>query len=267
MFEPRYVSLPIADFEIEIVLSIMLRRRGLGSRARYCRMPLPKRRERLNQRQARDQEPGSNPEGRNHAAKANADSGLSQWPLSCVTICHFLTGNMRRVPTTFLPPIALDARAETSMYRQLYEWFRLAITSGQIRPGQRIPSTRSLATELKISRIPVSNAYDQLLAEGYLETFPGAGTCVSRSLPDDTLKGSAAKDGKSAQPQTANMGTRRISRRGMALTQLPTQSWLNIVGAFRVSLPALDYFPIGVWSKLVARHARSPASGIMGYGD
>src|SRR6185312_1804115 len=89
----------------------------------------------------------------------------------------------------------------------------------------------------------------------------------SRSLPDDTLKGSAAKDGKSAQPQTANMGTRRISRRGMALTQLPTQSWLNIVGAFRVSLPALDYCPIGVWSKLVARHARSPASGITGYGD
>jgi GntR family transcriptional regulator/MocR family aminotransferase len=53
----------------------------------------------------------------------------------------------------------------------------------------------------------------------------------------------------------------------MALTRLPTQPWLNIAGAFRVSLPALDHFPISVWSKLVARHSRKPARGIMGYGD
>src|SRR5689334_124261 len=100
---------------------------------------------------------------------------------------------MRRVPTTFLPPIELDARTKIPIYRQLYDWFRLAIITGQIRPGQRIASTRNLATELKISRIPVSNAYDQLIAEGYLETFPGAGTCVSRSIPDDALKPSVSK--------------------------------------------------------------------------
>ena len=152
------------------------------------------------------------------------------------------------------------------MYRQLYEWFRLAIISGQIRPGQRIPSTRTLAAELKISRIPVSNAYDQLLAEGYLDTFPGAGTCVSRSIPDEALM-PAAKDGKGNRENHGDIAPRRISSRGLALTQLPTQSWLNIVGAFRVSLPALDHFPIGIWSKLVARHSRSSTKGLMGYGD
>lgn len=178
------------------------------------------------------------------------------------------TGNMRRVPTTFLPPIALDTRAAIPMYRQLYEWFRLAITSGQIRPGQRIPSTRTLATELRISRIPVSNAYEQLLAEGYLETFPGAGTCVSRSLSDETLMPAAANnEGKRDRQNTEKMAPRRISRRGLALTQLPSQSWLNIVGAFRVSLPALDHFPISIWSKLVARHSRSSTKSLMAYGD
>ena len=79
------------------------------------------------------------------------------------------------------------------MYRQLYDWFRRAIIAGQLRPGQRVPSTRSLAAELKISRIPVLNAYEQLLAEGYLETFVGAGTCVASSIPDDTL---SLKNGK-----------------------------------------------------------------------
>ena len=174
---------------------------------------------------------------------------------------------MRRVPTTFVPPIELDAGSKTPMYRQLYDWLRLAIISGQIRPGQRIPSTRTLAAELKISRIPVSNAYDQLLAEGYLEAFAGAGTCVSRSIPDDALQPATAKGSNDSRQKVDKIGPRRISHRGLALTRLPTQSWLNIVGAFRVSLPALDQFPISVWSRLVARHSRTSSSRLMAYRD
>src|ERR1700736_291948 len=159
---------------------------------------------------------------------------------------------MKRVLAAFLPPIAIDRRAKTPMYRQLYDWFRRAIIDGQMRPGQRVPSTRGLAAELKISRIPVLNAYEQLLAEGYLETFVGAGTCVARSIPDDTLSPPSGKTSTVLRNEiTREPGLRRMSRRGVELTKLPTQSWLNIVGAFRVSLPALDHFPIDVWSRLV----------------
>jgi len=174
---------------------------------------------------------------------------------------------MKRVPASFFPPVALDSYAKTPMYRQLYNWFRRAIIAGQLRPRQRVPSTRGLAAELKISRIPVLNAYDQLLAEGYLETFVGAGTCVASSIPDDTLSLQAGKARKGAQATAEKLGPRRMSRRGVAMTRLPAQSWLNIVGAFRASLPALDHFPIGVWSKLVARHSRTPGRGIMAYGN
>jgi GntR family transcriptional regulator/MocR family aminotransferase len=174
---------------------------------------------------------------------------------------------MKRIPATFLPPLALDARAKIPMYRQLYDWFRRAITEGQMHPGQRVPSTRSLAAELRVSRIPVLNAYEQLLAEGYLETFVGAGTCVARSIPDDTLSPPAGKVGKGFQKKVEKVGPRRMSGRAVALTELPTQSWLNIVGAFRASLPALDHFPIGVWSKFVARHSRRPTRGVMAYGN
>src|ERR1700691_6221820 len=94
---------------------------------------------------------------------------------------------MKRISASFLPPIALDSRRKIPLYSQLYEWFRRAIVAGQLRPGQRVPSTRSLASELKVSRIPVSSAYEQLRAEGYLEAFVGAGTCVVRSIPADAL--------------------------------------------------------------------------------
>ncbi|HEY6372693.1 MAG TPA: winged helix-turn-helix domain-containing protein, partial [Candidatus Sulfotelmatobacter sp.] len=95
---------------------------------------------------------------------------------------------MPRVSASFLPPIALDHRSRIPLYHQLYDWFRNAITCGQMRPGHRVPSTRGLAAELNISRIPVLQAYEQLLAEGYFETFVGAGTCVAASIPDETLR-------------------------------------------------------------------------------
>jgi len=172
---------------------------------------------------------------------------------------------MTRVSATFLPPIGLDRRSQIPMYRQLYDWFRKAIIEGQMRPGQRVPSTRGLASELTISRIPVLQAYEQLLAEGYFETFVGAGTCVAGSIPDDTLNLSAAR--RAPQETAHKPGARGISRRGDGFMGTPEQPWLNVSGAFRVSLPALDQFPIGIWSKLVARHSRRPPRGIMGYGD
>jgi GntR family transcriptional regulator/MocR family aminotransferase len=72
---------------------------------------------------------------------------------------------MKRIPASFLPPITLDDRTKTPMYRQLYDWFRKAIIEGQMRPGRRVPSTRSLAAELKISRIPVLKGISKPLLE------------------------------------------------------------------------------------------------------
>ncbi len=173
---------------------------------------------------------------------------------------------MKRISASFLPPIALDSRSKTPIYHQLYEWFGRAILDGQLRPGQRVPSTRGLAAELKVSRIPVSSAYEQLQAEGYFETFVGAGTCVARSIPEEALKTAIGKIRKTSRQASKSKAPRRVSRR-VALMHMPAQSWLDNLGAFRVSLPALDHFPIGIWSKLVARHSRNPPKGIMAYHD
>lgn len=93
------------------------------------------------------------------------------------------TINRLRARESFLRLITLDPSTKTPLYRQLSDWFRRAIMGGQLRPGQRVPSTRKLAAELKISRVPVLNAYEQLHAEGYLETFVGSGTYVATFVP------------------------------------------------------------------------------------
>jgi GntR family transcriptional regulator/MocR family aminotransferase len=58
-----------------------------------------------------------------------------------------------------------------------------------------------------------------------------------------------------------------VSARASALLKAPLEPWLHNLGAFRVSLPALDQFPVEVLSKLIARHSRKFSRPIMAYGD
>ena len=99
---------------------------------------------------------------------------------------------MSRLAAAFTPPMALDFSSETPLYQQIFTWFQRAVLSGRLQPGQRVPSTRALARDLCISRIPVLSAYDLLIAEGYLQAFVGTGTCVSRSLQHATRDSLAA---------------------------------------------------------------------------
>src|SRR5687767_15440548 len=74
------------------------------------------------------------------------------------------------------------------LHRQIYRAFRNEILSGTLAPGERVPSTRVLAALLKVSRNTAVSAYEQLLAEGYLETRLGAaGTVVASVLPPERL--------------------------------------------------------------------------------
>ena len=86
---------------------------------------------------------------------------------------------MKKVPSGLVPLVAVDRRAPAPIHRQIYDGYRAAIAAGNLRSGQRIPSTRALAEELGVSRIPVLNAYSQLLSEGYFESRIGAliGNC------------------------------------------------------------------------------------------
>ena len=172
---------------------------------------------------------------------------------------------------SFLPPITLDPASTTPMYHQLSDWFRRAIVDGQLRPGQRVPSTRTLASELAVSRIPVLSAYEQLCAEGYLEPLRGAGTRVARSIPDEALRPAEARAGRSSstaagQRAVRDQVPRRISNRAAAMRG-PPQTWLGSQGAFRVGEPALEEFPNAIWAKLVARQARRLRKEHMGYGE
>jgi GntR family transcriptional regulator / MocR family aminotransferase len=80
-------------------------------------------------------------------------------------------------------PFALEHGAPTPLHRQLCEQLRRAILDGRFSSGTRLPSTRTLAQALGVSRTVTSAAYDELFAEGYLEGRHGSGTYVGKDLP------------------------------------------------------------------------------------
>ena len=61
-----------------------------------------------------------------------------------------------------------DENPDAPLYRQIYEAVRRSVLSGEFGPRMRLPATRQLAKQLGVSRMTVVNAYEQLLAEGYV---------------------------------------------------------------------------------------------------
>lgn len=158
------------------------------------------------------------------------------------------------------PVMAVDRLSRRPLHSQIYDAYRAGILSGKLTTGQQVPSTRALSMELGISRIPVLEAYSQLLAEGYFEARPGSGTFVSCSLPDEI-------PGQFSDSRPADAGSRILSRRAASAVWRTRGPWVHNSGAFSVGQLAFDHFPFQVWSTLVARQARKVSSKSMNYSD
>jgi GntR family transcriptional regulator/MocR family aminotransferase len=168
-----------------------------------------------------------------------------------------VTTHMRRAASIgVMPIIPFDRNSPEPFYLQIYEGVRAAITSGRLIPGQRLPSTRTLAEELQISRYPVFSAFDQLLQEGYLDGKVGSGTFVSYNIPDEVSRPIGARRPALRTPaapvpeRTPGCDSNRTSE----------------TGPLAVSDPALDRFPMEIFARLIRRHASAPPEELA-YGD
>jgi GntR family transcriptional regulator/MocR family aminotransferase len=155
------------------------------------------------------------------------------------------------------PEIMLDATLPVPLYKQLYERLRGEILAGQLERGARLPSTRTLAGELGVSRTTTALAYEQLLLEGYLESRVGQGTVVARSL-HATLLNAQTDRTPSSQTDARKTSTIHLASRVRPLKEIPYPERREgrTGGTFYGGEPALDLFPYEVWARLIARRAR-----------
>ena len=78
----------------------------------------------------------------------------------------------------------LDPRSPTPLYEQIAARLRLAVASGELRPGETLPSVRQLAARLRVNPATVVQAYRDLEGEGFVEMKQGAGTFVREVASD-----------------------------------------------------------------------------------
>lgn len=169
--------------------------------------------------------------------------------------------------------IVLDRRRGLSL--QLYQALRARVLDGRLSSGTRLPASRDLAKVLSLSRNSVVRAYDQLYAEGYIESRVGDGTYVSRLPKLSTEVSTGLYPRLSTGLSTfVDKSTEDLSSNASSCVSLDRLKNHHLPAprsgpprAFRVGVPAFDLFPFDVWAKLHAGFWRNPDPARLGYGD
>ena len=146
------------------------------------------------------------------------------------------------------------------LFRQVYVGLRKAILSGDLPAGERLPSTRDLATQLGISRTVILLAYDHLLAEGFAEGRRGSGTYVSsglsRTIAETPLKPLSLP----------------LSCFGMAVADaahkldFPNRPPSRLRYDFAFGRSDMSIFPFEAWRRILIRHALKTSIREVDYG-
>src|SRR5205085_879077 len=151
----------------------------------------------------------------------------------------------------------------------------------RLRPGERLPPSRLMAAQLAVSRTTIVLVYEQLVVEGYAEARQGAGTFVSRQIPDEALVAARrpqlipSKDGhpdaandsdENGRDQTGGQPHRQLSVWGGRMAEVHVQVWGGdgrvaerygpLAFDFRPGRPDWDTFPRNIWGRLTARQVR-----------
>lgn len=131
--------------------------------------------------------------------------------------------------------IVLDARSSVHLYEQIYVYLRREITAGTIAEGEKLPSTRSLAASLHISRSTADLAYAQLLSEGYIRSKRGSGYYVCRvenllPLEPSAQSGESHEERAKKERKSEERGKQTIdfSTRDIDMSCFPYPTWKRI---------------------------------------
>jgi GntR family transcriptional regulator/MocR family aminotransferase len=167
----------------------------------------------------------------------------------------------KRISTITIPSLGAIDRSIGHVGQQLTRALRAAIAKGELKPGEQLPSTRALSTSLRLARGTVTEAFEQLKAEGYLDANVGAGTRVSSSLGTDTFSFGVGTD-QPKQLETPTLPPSACRFEGIAQTLRPQEPV-----PFAIAIPIGAIAPDDHWRRLGNRVRASAVAAPATYGD
>src|SRR5262245_44096998 len=169
---------------------------------------------------------------------------------------------VKRSAGELLFSITVDRASGRSVTGQVYTAIKQLIVNGALAAGKRLPSSRTIARELDISRTTAIAVFERLTSEGLIVSRTGAGSFVSDTAEKQRPAAELVVDGgRPAQTKLADIIAEASPRffQRLAHPQKPR--------AFVTGLPDYDAFPLAVWSRLTAKHWRQSRDLILGYSD
>lgn len=170
-----------------------------------------------------------------------------------------------------MPDLLVDidsARDGAPLYQRIADSIRADVLAGRLRRGERVPSTRTLARELRVNRNTVAQAYDQLIAEGFLAGRHGSGTYVADELPQASFS-----------VRRARQNQRPLRRVALANTPSPPDFYRRVLQPddnkpfkagyldLRLGAPDVDAFPLRNWRRMVGNQLLVARRNRMNYGS
>jgi GntR family transcriptional regulator/MocR family aminotransferase len=149
-----------------------------------------------------------------------------------------------------LGSIWLDRNSRYTLQDQLVRQIKEHVQQGKLKPGEAMPSSRELATELKLSRNTVVYAYDRLEGEGYLEAESRSGVFVSPSI---------------FLSQHSKWPLEVKQAKGKRTGGPPLRRVLGFPLPFRACQPDVNLFPLPIWNRLRGRVLRHQGRGLLHY--
>ena len=167
----------------------------------------------------------------------------------------------RRRSIITIPSLGSLDRSTGRVGQQLTQGLREAIANGELKAGERLPSTRALASSLKLARGTIVDAFEQLHAEGYLETRARGGTVVANVHTDISLI--TRLDGAAHQTVSRSALPMNVARLAEVAITLQPQSALP----FALAHPAGEVAPDDKWRRLGNRVRATRLAAPTGYID
>ena len=169
---------------------------------------------------------------------------------------------VKRSAGELLLAISVDRNSAKSVTAQVYGAVKHLILSGDLAAGKRLPSSRSLASELKISRTTAIAVFERLISEGLITARTGSGSFVSDIVRPALRPVPPVPDnGRAVTTKLADL-IAEASPKFFRRLDHPSKP-----RAFVTGLPDYKAFPMAVWSRLSARHWREPRDEVMGYSE
>jgi GntR family transcriptional regulator / MocR family aminotransferase len=164
-------------------------------------------------------------------------------------------------------PIALhlDFHSKKTLQTQIYEQLVSYIRERRLKPGSALPSSRDLSEQLGVSRNTVSEAYEKLAADGYVNTAPAKGTFVSDAVPEDAMCMGAIRIIERSSPSATINLPLPYGGRGHPGLYSPPDTEIRI--DYHIGRSDPRSFPEKMWRRLLLECLGGAAERISQYND